>query len=166
MAQSPSGASLGISRLANYHWPPPFLIIVSDQLVWSRSALETHHSTLSGGGVATLPPRIPGIHPRCVRRVAVLFHTGNSFNGNSDGCISAAIYWSRLLDESCNSLSGASRNEGSTAAPNRAQRREPNGFCEGTRRTPAAARGHSGQLATPTCGPLVTFDLSLSQTLS
>lgn len=45
---SPSGASLGISRLPNYHSRPRLLIIVSDQLVSSRSALETHDLTLSG----------------------------------------------------------------------------------------------------------------------
>lgn len=47
-----------------------------------------------------------------VRHITILFHTYNSFNGNFDGCISYPIYWSSLLDESCNSLAQTSQNEG------------------------------------------------------
>ena len=50
-----------------------------------------------------------------VRHITVLFHTYNSFNGNFDGFIGYPIYWSSLLDESCNSLAQASQNEGLTA---------------------------------------------------
>lgn len=50
-----------------------------------------------------------------VRHITILFHTYNSFNGNFDGCISYPIYWSSLLDESCNSLAQTSQNEGLTA---------------------------------------------------
>lgn len=54
-----------------------------------------------------------------VRHITILFHTYNSFNGNFDGCISYPIYWSSLLDESCNSLAQASQNEGLTAVWNK-----------------------------------------------
>lgn len=51
--------------------------------------------------------------------ITILFHTYNSFNGNFDGCISHPIYWSSLLDESCNSLAQTSQNEGLTAVWNK-----------------------------------------------
>lgn len=54
-----------------------------------------------------------------VRHITILFHSYNSFNGNFDGYISYPIYWSNLLDESCNSLSLASQNEGLTAMLNK-----------------------------------------------
>lgn len=69
--------------------------------------LETHHS--------------PALNLLLcyVRHITFLFHTYNSFNGNFDGCISYPIYWSSLLDESCNSLAQASQNEGLTAVWNK-----------------------------------------------
>lgn len=55
------------------------------------------------------------------RHITILFHTYNSFNRNFDGYISYPIYWSNLLDESCNSLSLASQNEGLTSVLNKEQ---------------------------------------------
>lgn len=105
------------------------LLAVCYQLFFGCSVLLSVNIPLDTlkGGVATFSPecvRCLALQSqlRYVRRITILFHTYNSFNGNFDGYISDPIYWSSLLDESCNSLSRASQNEGLTAAWNKEQR--------------------------------------------
>lgn len=68
-------------------------LYTSNTRLFHKNFLEFHHS--------------PALHLLLhnVRHITILFHTYNSFNGNFDGYISYPIYWSSLLDESCNSLS-------------------------------------------------------------